>query len=62
MTTYASPEAWWSEEMLSGGKGLVRIWGRHGIDFYYPCPGQGGRCNLSVSKEESKRGVGTNSE
>ena len=44
----ASPEAWWSAERISGGKGIVRYWGRRGITIYYGHPGRGERRTLSV--------------
>ena len=53
----------WSEERISGGKGLVNGRGTRGITLSYARPGRGGgRRTLLVEKAEAKREVGTNSD
>ena len=59
-TTYASSEARWSTERLSGGKGLISSWGRRGLTLSYAPPGWGGGRTLSVTKAEAKMEVAAN--
>ena len=61
-TTYASPEARWLTERLSGGEGLISGWGIRGTTLSYACPGWGRWRTLSVAKAEAKGEVGANSE
>ena len=48
-TIDASPEAWCSAESLSGGKGLVNIWGATQSYNFTCLPEQMGRRTLSVA-------------
>ena len=41
-TTDSSPELQWSEDRISGGKGLVSGWRLRGITLSYDRPGQRG--------------------